>query len=166
VDRSLLAVFPVPVNPNLTGRPSSLACKSAEGTLRGSHATQLCEFVSADYVGALFWWTPPRSCRCDIVALEGATANAYFALALDERRATVSRELSTGRVASGDRSRDGRGLHARGTWHSSKTGRNRHPVRSRGRLRLPSCWTFGGAYSQHGATTTLDGCFSGHFCTS
>jgi O-antigen/teichoic acid export membrane protein/thiamine kinase-like enzyme len=69
----------VPVNLLIYGRLLRRHVLGREGRLPTRR--QLARFVSADYVGALFWLSATMLMPVIVTAIEGATANAYFSLA-------------------------------------------------------------------------------------
>jgi O-antigen/teichoic acid export membrane protein len=68
----------VPVNLLIYGR---LLRRRVQGEGRLPARRQLARFVSADYVGALFWLSATMLMPVIVTAIEGATANAYYSLA-------------------------------------------------------------------------------------
>jgi aminoglycoside phosphotransferase (APT) family kinase protein/O-antigen/teichoic acid export membrane protein len=68
----------VPVNLLIYGR---LLRRRVQGEGRLPGRRQLARFVSADYVGALFWLSATMLMPVIVTAIKGATANAYFSLA-------------------------------------------------------------------------------------
>jgi aminoglycoside phosphotransferase (APT) family kinase protein/O-antigen/teichoic acid export membrane protein len=73
-----LAASLVPVNLLIYGR---LLRRRVQGEGRLPGRRQLARFVSADYVGALFWLSATMLMPVIVTGIEGATANAYFSLA-------------------------------------------------------------------------------------
>jgi O-antigen/teichoic acid export membrane protein len=58
--------------------------------------TQVVRFVSADYAGSLFWLGATALMPVVVVAIEGATANAYYSLAWMIALPTIAISTSTG----------------------------------------------------------------------
>ncbi|HEY6757866.1 MAG TPA: phosphotransferase [Baekduia sp.] len=71
----------IPVNLLIFRRLLPRHVRSADERLQPPTRHQLTTFVSADYVGALFWLAATALMPVLVVALKGGTANAYFALA-------------------------------------------------------------------------------------
>jgi O-antigen/teichoic acid export membrane protein len=76
-----LVVSVVPVNLLLYTRLLPRHRRRADARLRPPTRAQVARFVSADYVGALCWLASTALMPVIVVALAGATQNAYFSLA-------------------------------------------------------------------------------------
>jgi aminoglycoside phosphotransferase (APT) family kinase protein len=149
-----LAVSLVPVNILIFRRLLPWHAQSADGRLRAPTRRQLARFVSADYVGALFWLAATTLMPVIVVALEGATANAYFALAWMIGAPLYAVSGSTGASLVVTASRDERGLPRYAGQALIQTAGIVIPLALALALAAPIVLRlFGGAYSQHGATT-------------
>jgi aminoglycoside phosphotransferase (APT) family kinase protein/O-antigen/teichoic acid export membrane protein len=76
-----LAASLVPVNLIIFRRLLPRHVGGRDDRLRPPTRGQITRFVSADYLGSLFWLAATALMPVLVVALEGGTANAYFALA-------------------------------------------------------------------------------------
>jgi aminoglycoside phosphotransferase (APT) family kinase protein/O-antigen/teichoic acid export membrane protein len=71
----------LPVNLLIFGRLLPRHVRARDDRLQPPTRRQLTTFVSADYIGALFWLAATALMPVLVVALKGGTANAYFSLA-------------------------------------------------------------------------------------
>ena len=86
----------LPVNLLIFGRLLPRYVRTRDDRVQPPTKHQLTTFVSADYIGALFWLAATALMPVLVVALKGGTANAYFALAWMVALPLYSVSASTG----------------------------------------------------------------------
>ncbi|MDP9269526.1 MAG: phosphotransferase [Chloroflexota bacterium] len=149
-----LTVSLVPVNLLIFRRLLPRHVKREDDGLRSPTRRQVVRFVSADYLGSLFWLASTTLMPVIIVAIEGATASAYFSLAWMVALPLYAITVSTGASLVVTASRDEARLPAYARQVLIQTASIVIPlalglaVASRHVLDL-----FGSAYAVHGAAT-------------
>jgi O-antigen/teichoic acid export membrane protein len=144
----------VPVNLLIFRRLLPRHVRTAGDRLQPPTRRQLTTFVSADYVGALFWLAATALMPVLVVALKGGTANAYFSLASMVALPLYGVSTSTGVSLVVSASRDEAALGAYARRVVVQTGAIVVPLALGMAVAAPYVLRlFGPSYAAHSATT-------------